>query len=51
MKPIFITGLEQGIRIDLSNAQFEPKSFKEPIKEIGNYILELYKVYINSKRS
>ncbi len=43
MKPIFTTGLEQGIRIDLSNAQFEPKSFREPIKEIGNYILELYK--------
>lgn len=44
MNPIFTTGLEQGIRIDLSNAQFSTKSFKEPIKEIGLHILELYKI-------
>lgn len=44
MNPIFTTGLEQGIRIYLSNAQFSTKSFKEPIKEIGLHILELYKI-------
>lgn len=43
LQPIFTTGFEQGIRIDLTNAQFDPKHFKEPIEEIGKSILELYK--------
>lgn len=43
MQPIFSTVLEHGIQMDISNAKFNPKDFREPIKEIGNCILELYK--------
>jgi hypothetical protein len=42
MQPIFTTGLEYGIRIDISNAQFNPEDYKKSINEIGHYIVKLY---------
>ena len=42
MQPIFTTTLAHGIQMDISNAKFDPKDFRDPIKEIGNCILQLY---------
>lgn len=43
MQPIFTTALEHGLPLDVSNATFNPRDFQEPLKEIGVYILNLYK--------
>lgn len=39
---IFSTALDSGLNKDISNATFNPEHFKEPLKELGNHLLDLY---------
>ncbi|WP_283689928.1 hypothetical protein ACSW9I_06120 [Clostridium perfringens] len=40
--PIFYTGLEFGIDIDMENAEFDLESMRKVLKEIGLIIIDLY---------